>query len=92
VDRRLGGPQSRSGRCGEEKNLAGNRWSILQQWALDCIFIAEVLLTDKSCFTKTGITYVHKENARSDKSHHAIQSVTKVLPHFIGKTWWPQLP
>jgi hypothetical protein len=32
LDRRLGGPQSRSGRCGEEKNLAlhGNRTRIVQ--------------------------------------------------------------
>jgi hypothetical protein len=32
LDRRLGGPQSRSGRCGEEKDLAtaGNRTPILQ--------------------------------------------------------------
>jgi hypothetical protein len=38
LDRRLGGPQSQSGRCGEEKNLtlAGNRTPAIQPVARRC--------------------------------------------------------
>jgi hypothetical protein len=41
---------------------------ILQQSAEDPAFTAEVLFTDESCFTRTGITNIHNGYVWSDEN------------------------
>jgi hypothetical protein len=47
---------------------------ILQQLARDRSFTTEVLFTDESCLTRTGITDSHNEHVSSDENPDAIWS------------------